>query len=129
MSNSGRGGSRTLSTASHGHPSKKKDRKNNANNVSLDLDVSYDSPANSPKSFTDPAAAETSSNLHDYYKEKFRLLEAGFAEKLKITEAGFEGKLDTLYKIIEKKDEAIAKLNEDIGDLKRSFDFMSRETS
>ena len=70
-------------------------------------------PRASPK-----LSLETLEDIQNHYEEKFKLLEAGF-----------EARLDTLHKIIDKKDDAIAQLNKDIGDLKRSFDFMSKETS
>ena len=70
-------------------------------------------PRASPK-----LSLQTIEDVHNHYEEKFKLLETSF-----------QAKLDTLHKIIDKKDEAIGKLNEDIGDLKRSLDFMSKETS
>ena len=44
-------------------------------------------------------------------------------------EISFNSKLDALYKVIDQKDEVIGKLNRDIGELKQSFDFLSKETS
>ena len=110
MSNSGRGESKTLSTASNAQPSKKKDKKGNSNdkpsNVSLDLDVSFDLPAK---------------NLQD--------LQQMFQQKLIILQAETQGKIDSLYNVIKMKDEMIGKLQADIGALKKSFDFISKETS
>ena len=64
-------------------------------------------------------------DIHAYYEEKFKMLE----EMFKMSEVSFNSKVDGLYKILEQKDEVIGKLNIQIGELKKSFDFLSKETS
>ena len=68
---------------------------------------------------------ETVEDVKKYYDEKFKVLE----EKFKMQEIRSQAQAETFHKIIEKKDDAIAKLNKDIGDLQRSLEFMSKETS
>ena len=64
-------------------------------------------------------------DIHAYYEEKFNALE----EKFKMSEVSFNSKVDGFLKILEQKDEVIGKLNRQIGELKTSFDFLSKETS
>ena len=123
MSNSGRGESKTLSTASNGQPSKKKDRKNNTNdkvnnvsfddksdslssNTSLDLDISFDKPASSLKE-----------------------LQQMFIQKLNLIQTGMQSQVDTLFNVVKMKDEIIGKLQADIGALKQSVNHISQDTS
>ena len=67
-------------------------------------------------------------NLDDmqaHYEEKFKMLE----EKFKMSEVSFLARVDGLHRILEQTDEVIGKLNMQIGELKKSFDFLSKETS
>ena len=77
-------------------------------------------PRTSPK-----CTLETIDDVHTYYEEKFKQ----YDEKFKLLEVKSQAQVDTLHKIIEKKDVVIQKLCEDIGDLKKSFDYMSKETA
>ena len=61
---------------------------------------------------------ESIEELQAYYEEKFRLFEASV-----------EAKVETLHRIVENKEETIGKLYKEIGELKKSLDFMSNETS
>ena len=70
-------------------------------------------PRTSPK-----CSLQTIEDVQCYYEEKFKQYE----EKFKLLEVRSQAQMDTLHKIIEKKDAAIQKLSEDIGDLKKSFD-------
>ena len=121
---SGRGQShKTTSSASNGiemangkltkGDKKKKDKathKNDADNDKSDADVSYDLP-----------------NVTDV--STIKELEKKFEEKIKYIEAKNEAKLEALYKVINQKDEVIGRLNIEIGELKRSVNFLTNETS
>ncbi len=52
-----------------------------------------------------------------------------FDQKLLLMQTEFQGKMDTLYKVIQDKDTVIGNLHEEIGELKKSCDFLSKETS
>ena len=56
-------------------------------------------------------------------------LQAYFEEKLKNVEISCNARVDTLLKVVEQKDTVIGKLNMEIGELKKSFNFISKETS
>ena len=56
-------------------------------------------------------------------------IERRFEERLKIIEATHEAKLDALYKVLEKKDEIIGRLNMEIGEMKQSISFLTNETT
>ena len=64
-------------------------------------------------------------NVHLYYEERIRLLE----EKIRIQEVSYDSKLDAIYKVLAQKDDIIGKLNIQIGELRKSCDFLSKETS
>ena len=64
-------------------------------------------------------------SVHSYYEEKIRLLE----EKIKIQEVSYNSKLDAIYKVLAQKDDIIGKLNIQIGELRQSCDFLTKETS
>ena len=83
-----------------------------------------DKPLASPKFDID-----TFERLQAAYDEKLKQLEANYQEKLKQSEANFQGKVDTLHRIVEQKNDAISKLNVEIGELRASFNFMSNETT
>ena len=124
MSTLGRGESKTLSTASNGQQSRKKDKKHNTpvesnmiSNTSIDLDVSFDKPAGSVK------------ELQQMFQQKLIDIQADFQQKLTITQADFQGRVDTLYNIVKMKEETIGRLQADIGALKESYNFMSKQTS
>lgn len=72
---------------------------------------------------------ETIEDVQNFYDEKIKELQNSYEEKIKLMEVRVQAQVDTLHKIIDKREDVIAKLNEDIGDLKRSLDFMSKETS
>ena len=61
---------------------------------------------------------EEEMNIHALYEEKFKMFQASV-----------QGQLDTLHKILDKKDDAIAQLNKEIGELKQSYNFLSDELS
>ena len=52
-----------------------------------------------------------------------------YEEQINILKTSFDAKIETLHKIIDKKDEAIGKLNNDIGELRQSLNYLSGETS
>ena len=57
-------------------------------------------------------------DIHAYYDEKFNNLKLSFGAKL-----------ETLHKIIDKKDDIIGKLQNDVGELRQSLNYLSGETS
>ena len=61
---------------------------------------------------------EEEKNVHAIYEEKFKMFQASV-----------QGQLDTLHRILDKKDDTIAKLNKEIGELKKGYSFLSAELS
>ena len=74
--------------------------------------------------------------LKNFFERSMASMKADFNEKLKskeremaIMKAEFQGKVDSLYEVIKMKDEALGKLQHDIGELKSSNSFLTQETS
>ena len=68
---------------------------------------------------------DISFSKNDYYTEAIRKLE----ERIQNLETTHEAKLEALYRVIDQKDKMIGKLNEDIGELKKSCSYLTNETS
>ena len=64
-------------------------------------------------------------DMHAVYEEKLKQLE----EKLKNVELSLKSEIKTLYNIIKQKDDVIGNLNIQIGELKRSCDYLTKETA
>ena len=63
--------------------------------------------------------------LQSYFERKFNALEEKY-NKLEISTAA---RVETLHKVIQQKDDVIGKLNVEIGELKKSYSFLSSETA
>ena len=92
--------------AGHKHDETNGKRESISSNASTDLDVSFDKTANSVKE-----------------------LQLMFEHQLTLVKTEFQSKVDTLYNVVKLKDEAIRKLQAEIGELKQSFNYMSKEIS
>ena len=68
-------------------------------------------------------------DIHAHYENKFEELHVHYEEKFKLMEISLTSKVDALYEVLKQKDDIIGKLNREIGELKKSFDFLSNETS
>ena len=75
---------------------------------------------------------ECLSNIEDLekkFEERLKQMEASYEERLKLIEVTHEAKLDSLHRVIKEKDEVIGRLNIDIGELKRTSNFLTNETT
>ena len=98
----------------------------------------YDGLANDNKdsnaSRIDAATNEISNcstieELQKFFKDKVQQMEQQFDDKLQRLEERNEAKVDTLHRVINEKDTVIGRLNNEIGELKKSLDFLTNETS
>lgn len=62
-------------------------------------------------------------------KANFELLKNHFDKKILLLQTEFQGKVDALHQVIKNKDEVIGTLNKEVGELKKSCDYLSDETS
>ncbi len=95
-------------------------------------------PAGSKKSKKGTKNGEVSDKINDSeisYDEEFderanfEMLQKHFDEKVASLKLEYDAKLEVLHKIIDKKDDMIAKLNKDIGEMKQGLNFMTNETA
>ena len=81
-----------------------------------------------PRASNDSDMNESLRNVQDLQKsmeDKIQEME----DKMKNMETTHQAKLDTLYKVLEQKDAIIGRLNVDIGELKKSCDYLTNETA
>ena len=64
-------------------------------------------------------------DIQAQYEEKLKKVE----EKLKNVELSLGSQIETLFKVLKQKDDVIGQLNVQIGELKKSCDFLSNETA
>ena len=75
------------------------------------------------------ACNDLEEKMRQEYEQKIEDLKRNMETKLKSIEDNFRGQVEALHKTIERKDNTIANLSTQIGELKTSCDFLSKETS
>ena len=124
MSNASRGQSASPASSTN---VKLKENKRNKKSADQKSNLDFQADNTGAINITESTQLQSQS-CHDEVKMlqgKIKILE----EKFKTLEISSNSKLDALYKVLEQKDEVIGKLNVQIGELKQSCDYLTKETS
>ena len=133
MSSQRAGGVRDTSTASNVHTSDAEvsyDVINDiANGVSTEKPKRKKEKKNNNNTNDDDIMLNTIRDIKVYYEKQLALAKSDFTEQTKVIKAEFKGQVEALHQVVQEKDKTILKLQLDVEDLKKSYSFLSDETT
>ena len=72
---------------------------------------------------------DTINDIRSHFEKQLAIAKADFAENARLIKAECKGQVEALHNVIKEKDNTIVKLQVDVEELKKSYSFLTQETS